>query len=193
MNKEMIELMNQHESEGDALFNSGEFEKAASAYFKAHHLSHALFMETDDEQYLEKTISLFEKTGDCYSKMNSDDASEKSEYEFFKALVFSDWAIHARDIVLDETIARISYKLGVIDYNEEQYEKATESLLKAFEIYKKLIVDDFKGFHVRYSNTAEMLSRVYFAIGDDIVATTYKTIAIDTLKTYMGLVKDNHD
>ena len=94
---------------------------------------------------------------------------------------------------MDDTIARIFYKIGVSDFQNGNLKLAEEDFLEAFEVYKKLIIIDSKEYHVLYSNTAEMLSRVYFAVGDDAKGETYKAISIDTLNTFKQLSGSSED
>ena len=193
--KEIMTLIEKHVQTADSFFERLEFEKAAEEYSRARHLYHVLFVDERDEdaQYMEKEIELFQKIGDCYHELNTAESNEDAKYEYFKSLVFSEWAIRARDIKMDDTIARIFYKIGVSDFQNGNLKLAEEDFLEAFEVYKKLIIIDSKEYHVLYSNTAEMLSRVYFAVGDDAKGETYKAISIDTLNTFKQLSGSSED
>lgn len=187
--KEIMTLIEKHVQTADSFFEEGEFEKSADEYSRARHLYHVLFMDTDeDTHYMEKEIELFQKIGDCYHKLNTAESIEDSKYEYFKSLVLSEWSM--RDIKMDETIARIWYKIGVSDFQNGNLKLAEKDFLEGFEVYKKLIIVDFKEYYVCYSNTAEMLSRVYFAIGDDAKGAIYKAISIDTLKRDLNFTKE---
>ena len=182
--KEIMTLIEKHVQTADSFFERLEFEKAAEEYSRARHLYHVLFVDERDEdaQYMEKEIELFQKIGDCYHELNTAESNEDAKYEYFKALVFSESAMNARDVKIEATIARIWYKIGIFDYQNGNYQLAEKNFLEAFEVYKRLIIINFKEYHVPYSNTAEMLSRVYFAVGDDAKGATYKAISIDMLK-----------
>lgn len=194
--KEIMTLIDKHVRSADSFFEEGEFEKAADEYSRARHLYHVLFVDDDtveDTLYIKKEIELFQKIGDCYHKLNTQESIEDAKYEYFKSLVFSEWAMRARDIKMDDTIARIWYKIGLFDFQNGNLKLAEKNFLEAFEVYKKLIAVDFEKYYVLYANTATMLGDVYFAIGDDAVGATYKAISIDTLKRDMYLAIEGNN